>query len=140
MFVRTFKVKGEDVNDFMVMQNFAYLEYSAKLLEVFLFEKGFSRLKLNRLKIGWQKTNDRLVNKKQLMFTDSFTVRLNFSDEKLNNLSRRMFVDFYDNKNELCASLITELTWFDYNLWQKIETPRKISQYFEPNHRLLRAV
>ena len=63
MFIRTFKVKGEDVNDFMIMQNFAYLSYSSKLLEVYLLEKGYSQLKLNSLKIGWQKSNDRLINR-----------------------------------------------------------------------------
>ena len=45
MFTRTYTGKGEDVNDFMIMQNFAYLTYSSKILEAFLLEKGFSKLK-----------------------------------------------------------------------------------------------
>ena len=54
MFQRNYKVKGADVNDFMVMQNAAYLNYSSKLLETFLFVKGFTKIKMNALKVGLQ--------------------------------------------------------------------------------------
>ena len=66
MFTRNFRVKGDDVNDFMVMENAAFLTYSSKIVEVFLLDNGFSNLKLNSLKIGWQKSNDRLINQKRL--------------------------------------------------------------------------
>jgi acyl-CoA thioesterase FadM len=48
MFQRNYKVKGEDVNDFMVMQNAAFLKYSSKLLDTFLHENGFTGHKLNK--------------------------------------------------------------------------------------------
>ncbi len=140
MFVRNYKVKGEDVNDFMIMQNFAYLTYSSKLLEVYLLEKGFSKLKLNSLKIGWQKSNDRLINKKRLMFTDAFSVHLNVSNTNQKDHKTTVAIDFYNAKNELCATLMTELQWLDYNKWEIISPPQKIAQYFIPQEILGRAV
>ncbi|MFY0629240.1 MAG: hypothetical protein JXR05_02595 [Flavobacteriaceae bacterium] len=140
MFIRAFKVKGEDVNDFMVMQNFAYLSYSSKLLEVYLLEKGYSQLKLNSLKIGWQKSNDRLINKKHLMFTETFSVHLNFSEISMKENKMSVLVDFYNAKNELCASLMTELQWFDYNAWKIITPPKKIAQHFYNPKEFRRAV
>jgi len=131
MFTRSFRVKGDDVNDFMVMENSAFLKYSSKIVEVFLLENGFSKLKLNSLKIGWQKSNDRLINQKRLMFTESFSVQLNISSttnfEKIKTI---IIVDFYNTRNELSATLITELCWFDYTTWETISTPKKIAQFF----------
>lgn len=140
MFRRTYKVKGEDVNDFMVMQNFAYLSYSSKLLEVYLLEKGYSQLKLNTLKIGWQKSNDRLINKQRLMFTESFSVQLNFSETSMKENKMTVLVDFYNAKNELCATLMTELQWFDYNAWEIITPPKGIAQHFYTQEEFRRAV
>ncbi|MBL4605398.1 MAG: hypothetical protein JKY02_07010 [Flavobacteriaceae bacterium] len=140
MFIRTYKVKGEDVNDFMVMQNFAYLTYSSKLLGVYLLEKGYSQVMLNSLKIGWQKNNDRLVNKKRLMFTESFSIHLNFSETSMKENKMTVLVDFYNAKNELCATLITELQWFDYNAWEIISPPKKIAQHFLSQKEFRRAV
>ena len=140
MFVRSFKVKGEDVNDFMVMQNFAYLSLASKLIEVYLYEQGFSKLKLNTLKIGWQKINDTLINKKHLMFAEPFTVQLNFTDLIIDKKSTKASVDFYNSKNEFCAKLITDLQWFDYNTWKVISPPEKIAQYLIKQKELRRAV
>ncbi|MFD2566060.1 thioesterase family protein [Pseudotenacibaculum haliotis] len=140
MFIRNYKVKGEDVNDFMVMQNFAYLSYSSKLIEVYLFEKGFPRLKLNSLKIGWQKSNDQLINHKHLMFTEPFSAHLHFdrmleSEEKI-----KVYIDFYSKDQELCATLETELHWFDYNTWKFITPPKNLAQHFLKQDQLRRAV
>ncbi len=140
MIVRTYKVRGEDVNDFMIMQNFAYLTYSSKLLEVFLQEKGFSKLKLNSLKIGWQKSNDRLINKQRLMFTEPFIVHLNFSKANQEENKTTVHIDFYNAKNELCTALITELQWFDYNAWEIISPPKKIAQHFLSQKKFRKAV
>jgi len=140
MFIRNFKVKGEDVNDFMIMQNFAYLSHSSKLIEVFLLEKGFSKLKLNSLKIGWQKTNDMLINKKHLMFAESFSIQLNVSETDKEEERTRVSIDFHNTKNELCATLTTDLHWFDYNAWEIIRPPKKIARYFVKQKELRRAV
>ena len=139
MFYRNYKVRGEDVNDFMVMQNFAYLSYSSKLIEVYLLEHGFSQLKLNSLQLGWQKSNDHLRNKKHLMFAKNFTARLNFG-ESTRNKSTTVFIDFYDDQQELVATLTTELSWFDYEAWDFVSPPQQIANLFPRKTTLRRAV
>lgn len=141
MFTRNFRVKGDDVNDFMVMENAAFLKYSSKIVEVFLLDNGFSKLKLNSLKIGWQKSNDRLINQKRLMFTESFSVQLNISTTT--NFEERktiLIVDFYNSRSELSATLITELCWFDYTTWETISVPKKIAQFFAQPKEFRKAV
>ncbi|MEQ6124776.1 hypothetical protein AAON49_11275 [Pseudotenacibaculum sp. MALMAid0570] len=140
MFTRNYKVKGEDVNDFMIMQNFAYVSYSSKLIEAYLLEKGFPRLKLNSLKIGWQKSNDQLQNTKHLMFTELFTVRLNFERTYTQKSVVKTYIDFYNAKNELCATLITDLQWLDYTTLKLIIPPKNIAQHFFKLDQLKRAV
>ena len=76
MFQRNYKVKGEDVNDFMVMQNSAYLKYASIVMETFLFVNGFTKLKMNNLKVGLQKNNDQIIQQKQLLFTQPFITKL----------------------------------------------------------------
>ena len=139
MFARNYKVRGEDVNDFMVMQNFAYLSYASRLIEAYLMENGFPQLKLNSMKIGWQKSNDQLKNKKHLMFTQNFSVRLNFhigSRKDGVNTS----IDFYNQKGELVATLNTELTWINYETWERIIPPHSMMHLFEGNKGLRKAV
>jgi acyl-CoA thioesterase FadM len=130
MFQRLYKVEGEDVNDFMVMQNIAYLKYSSKLMETFLFNKGFTKLKMNSLKVGLQKSNDQIIQKKHLMFTQGFTVQLEFV--KLNFESNKMNVKihFFNNKEEICATVVRDLSWFDYDTWKTISPPKIITNYF----------
>ena len=140
MFVRNYKVKGEDVNDFMIMQNFAYLSYSSKLIEAYLLEKGYPKMKLNSLKIGWQKSNDQLLNKKHLMFAQEFSVRLNFDCNQIDENTIKTYIDFYNNKGELSATLTTDLQWFDYESWELITPPKKIAQHFTIQQKLRRAV
>jgi acyl-CoA thioesterase FadM len=140
MFKRNFTVKGEDVNDFMVMQNFAYLKYTSKMIEVFLLEKGFSTIKLNDLKIGWQKRNDQLKNNKKLMFTQAFDIELTF--DIVAELDDKMYVSvhFYNSNNELCSTVTTELFWIDYTNWEVILPPKKIAQHFYSAQTYRRAV
>ncbi|MFY0603415.1 MAG: hypothetical protein JXQ93_05665 [Flavobacteriaceae bacterium] len=140
MFKRNYTVKGEDVNDFMVMQNFAYLKYTSKLIEIFLLDKGFSKHKLNELKIGWQKNNDQLQNKKKLMFTESFSAELVFHSKLTSNDYIQTIVKFYNSKQELCSTLITELHWVDYNNWEIISPPHKIARHFSSQKHYQRAV
>lgn len=130
MFQRNYTVKGKDVNDFMVMQNAAYLSYASKIVETFLFVNGFTNLKMNNLKVGLQKNNDQIKKTKNLMFTQSFSVFLickefGFSDQKMN-----VEIHFYNNNKELCATVLRELFWFDYTSWQTINPPKVISKHF----------
>ncbi len=130
MFKRNFTVKGEDVNDFMVMQNFAYLKYTSKLIEVFLLDHGFSTSKLNDLKIGWQKNNDQLKNSRKLMFMQAFSAALEFDTS--GNFSDHTYVTvrFYNTENELCSEVSTELHWVNYTNWEVIHPPKGIMKYF----------
>ncbi len=130
MFKRNYTVKGEDVNDFMVMQNFAYLRYTSKLIELFLLEKGFSKPKLNNLKIGWQKSNDQLKNSKKLMFMQSFSAVLEFDTSGDYGDHTYVMVRFYNSENELCSTVSTELHWVDYSNWEIIHPPKGIMKYF----------
>ena len=113
MFQRNYKVKGEDVNDFMVMQNAAFLNYASKLFDTFLYTNGFAKLKMNTLKVGLQKVNDQVEHYKNLMFTQDFSISLDF---KKIDISSKMEVEvsFYNAKNELCVTVKRAFFWFDY--------------------------
>lgn len=130
MFQRNYKVKGEDVNDFMVMQNSAYLNYASKLFDTFLFVNGFTKLKMNSLKIGVQKSNDQIEHYKYLMFTQEFTIDLNFKE--IGICEKKMFVEinFYNHKNDLFAKVKRDLFWFDYTSWQTVKPPKTITKHF----------
>lgn len=130
MIQREYKVKGEDVNDFMVMQNFAYLRYTSKLIEIFLLEKGFSQMKLNNLKIGWEKNNDQLKNEKKLMFMEPFTALLEFDSSGNFGDHTKVIVRFFDKEGSLCSVVTTELQWIDYSNWELIAPPKKIAHHF----------
>lgn len=130
MFIRNYTVKGEDVNDFMVMQNFAYLKYTSKLIEVFLLDNGFSKMKLNDLKIGWQKNNDQLKNAKKLMFMQTFSAVLEFDTSGDYGDHTYVTVRFYNAENELCSMVNTELHWVNYTNWEVISPPKRIMKYF----------
>ncbi|QNM86942.1 thioesterase family protein [Polaribacter pectinis] len=130
MFQRIYKVNGEDVNDFMVMQNAAYLNYSSKLVETFLFVNGFTKLKMNALKVGLQKNNDQIKQYKQLLFTEIFSVKLEFKNLGFCQHKMNIAIHFFNEKEELCATVIREVYWFDYTSWQTISPPKTIAKYF----------
>ena len=133
MFQRNFKVNGEDVNDFMVMQNFAYLKYSSKILEVFLLEKGFSKLKLNAMEITWQKSNEKLIKKSNLMFMQNFTVNLHFDYNQNNDAETKIYILFYNSENTLIAEIQTTINFIDCNSWEFIKMPKQIAKHFSSN-------
>ena len=130
MFQRNYKVKGADVNDFMVMQNAAYLNYSSKLLETFLFVKGFTKIKMNALKVGLQKKNDQILQYKPLLFTQNFSVDLEFKSLAFSNQKMNVSIHFYNDKKELCTTITRELFWFDYTSWETIAPPKTITKCF----------
>lgn len=140
MIQREYTVKGEDVNDFMVMQNFAYLKYTSKLIEIFLLEKGFSQIKLNNLKIGWQKNNDQLKNNEKLMFMERFTAVLEFDSSGNSGDHTKVMVRFYNTSGQLCSVVSTELQWIDYDNWELIAPPKKIAHHFFNYEHYRRAV
>ena len=138
MFQRTYTVKGEYVNDFMVMQNIGYLKYASKIVDTFLFSKGFSSLKMNTLQVGIQKNNDQIIGYKSLMFMQPFLVRLQFKEIGFCNQKMSVAINFYNLKEELCATINRELFWFDYNSWTTTIPPKAISKYFLQSENLKR--
>lgn len=130
MFQRNYKVEGNDVNDYMVMQNTAYLKYSAKIVETFLFVKGYPKLKMNTLKVGLEKKNDEILQYKQLFFTQAFSVELVFKNILFTNQKMTVAIHFYNQEKELCATITRELYWFDYTSRQIISPPKSIANCF----------
>lgn len=130
MFQRNYTVKGEDVNDFMVMQNAAYLNYSSKILETFLYVQGFTKLKMNSLQVGLQKSNDQIQQYKPLLFTQPFSVNLAFESIAFSNHKMKVSIHFYNAKKELCSTITRELFWFDYSSWEAVSPPKNIAKYF----------
>ncbi|PQJ78360.1 thioesterase family protein [Polaribacter porphyrae] len=131
MFQREYTVQGTDVNDFMVMQSDAYLKYASKIVETFLFVKGYTKLKMNTLKVGLQKQSDQLNQNKPLLFTQKFTMLLEFKNIDYTLQKMTILVSFYNSKNEPVASLQREFSWFDYSSWQVITPPKVITKYFK---------
>lgn len=76
MICKNYVVTGEDVNDYMVMEDSAYSSYTLRLLYHFLFHNGFSKEKLNQMHLGLQEGNHELVSHKDLMFTEKFLVEM----------------------------------------------------------------
>lgn len=130
MFEKLYKVKGIDVNGFMVMQNAAYVTYATKLVEVFLTENRFSKARLNKLQIGLQKNNEQVICKQHLMFNQTFTAVLSVEEEIRENNILRTTVSFYNNKQELCTRVQTEFYWFNYKDWKVTEPPKTITNLF----------
>jgi len=129
MICKNYVVSGEDVNDFMVMENTAYISYTLRLLYHFLFDNGFSKEKLNALHLSLKEGNHTLVCHKDLMFTESFFVEMKhcYIDEKISIKSY-----FFNSKNECCAEVAKEIEWFDSTRMKVIETPKKILKHFYP--------
>ena len=129
MIGKNYVVTGQDVNDFMVMENAAYFSYTLRLLYIFLFYNGFSKEKLNALQIGFKEGNQRLICNKDLMFTEPFYIEMTdcYIDNKVIIKSR-----FFNLKKECCAEVTKEVEWFDYARREVIPAPRKIIKHF--NH------
>ncbi|WP_405206688.1 hypothetical protein [Aquimarina sp. LLG6339-5] len=131
MFRRNFKVKGEDVDDYMVMQNSAYIAYTSSVLLAFLFDKGYTDKKRNKTKFSVQESIESLTQRKHLMFMQDFfiNVELICIDNDCQKLTIRN--RFFNANNELCATINSYLYWID-GVHQEIITPPKkmISRLF----------
>jgi len=130
MVSKNYVVTGEDVNDFMVMENTAYISYTVRLLYHFLFYNGFSREKLMSLRLGLQEGKHEIVSYKNLMFTEHFFVEMKhcYLDDKINIKSC-----FFNSKMECCAEVTKEVEWFDPIRREVIATPKQITKHFKSN-------
>ncbi|AXT55112.1 MULTISPECIES: hypothetical protein [unclassified Aquimarina] len=124
MFRRNFKVKGEDVDDYMVMQNSAYIAYTSSVLLAFLFDKGYTDKKRNKTKLNVQESIESLSQRKHLMFMQDFFINLELIC--IDNDSQKLAIRnrFFNANNELCATINSYLYWID-SVHQEIITPPK---------------
>lgn len=129
MICKNYIVTGEDVNDYMVMEDSAYISYTIRLLYHFLFHNGFSKEKLNYMHLGLQEGNHELVCHKNLMFTEHFLVEMKHwqIEDKINIKSH-----FFNSKNECCAEVIKEINWCNPISNEIIKTPKNILKHFYP--------
>ncbi|AOC97022.1 hypothetical protein BB050_03944 [Flavobacterium anhuiense] len=127
MICRNYIVTGEDVNDYMVMEDTAYISYTLRLLYHFLFNNGFSKVKLNYMHLDLQEGNHELVCHKDLMFTQSFLVEMKYCHIQ-DNINFKSC--FFNSRNECCAEVIKEVKWFDPISKEVIRTPKNILKQF----------
>ncbi len=129
MICKNYVVTGEDVNDYMVMEDTAYISYTVRLLYQFLFYNGFSKEKLNYMHLGLQEGSHELIIYKNLMFTEHFLVEMKhcYLADKINIKSC-----FFNSKNECCAEVIKEVKWFDPISKEVVKTPKQILRHLYP--------
>ncbi|GAA4271590.1 hypothetical protein U6A24_13470 [Aquimarina gracilis] len=130
MLRKTYKVKGEDVDDFMVMQDYAYQSYTSSMVDAFLFQKGYSKYKLNTQKIGLKKQFEKSVQLKNLMFTQHFFLNLELVNTDIEKQKMSFRSRFFNVENELCAMATLQLYWYNNSHEMIISTPRTVAQNF----------
>ncbi|GAA4278609.1 hotdog family protein [Aquimarina mytili] len=104
IFQETYKVKGEDVDDFMVMQDHAYRTYIQSTLAAFLLQKGYSKEERNTFNMALQSCEEELKYRKNLMFTQHFFINLEPLDEISNKQKIKLKSRFFNANNELCVT------------------------------------
>jgi len=109
MFRKKFKVLGEDVDDFMVMQKSAYYSYVLLSVKSVLPRIIHSIQKPNALEVLIQRSSSSFTIQKNLMFTQQFFVNIEFQD--FNKKEGIVYVRnrFFNETNELCAFGTTKL-------------------------------
>ena len=106
MFKKKYKVKGVDVNDYMVMQEFAYHLYTVSHITSYLRKSGYPKRLLESLKLKIENSNKQLDCIKNLMFTQDFSMYLDsFNILEINN-DVEVKTRFFNANNELCAILV----------------------------------
>ncbi|WP_298479801.1 hypothetical protein [uncultured Maribacter sp.] len=106
MFRRKYKVKGEDVNDYMVMQDFAYVVYAISLIKSYVIKNGYSKKVVEGIKMNIENSTNQLVCIKNLMFTQDFLMYLDSFNIQEGNNKVLVETRFFNAKNELCATLV----------------------------------
>lgn len=105
MYRKKYRVTGEDVDDFMVMQDFAYNSYTLSLLKNFLAEKGYSKEARDQFADKLKNSSKQLKCLKNLMFTQDFFINMDFFDVVDNNEKIKIQNRFFNAQNELCATI-----------------------------------
>ncbi len=100
MYQKRYKVTGEDVDDFMVMQEDAYKMYSVSSLKSFLYETNRTK-NISNTFLTTKKVSQEIKYYKDLMFTQQFVINLDIVEiqEGSFNIQNR----FFNTNNELCV-------------------------------------
>jgi acyl-CoA thioesterase FadM len=112
---KSYKVNGqEDINDFMLMRNLTYFKYSDLVREDF-FSKPKNIVELLKVKsfsrIDFTIVHQSLIKKKDLFFTNFFTVDLKILDLDLNTSTIVIRYIFFNQQKEICAITNYSLNW-----------------------------
>lgn len=123
MIRKNYVVRGQDVDDCMVMEDTAYLTCALRLVYHFLFEKGYSKERLNTLKLDLMVKDFKLISYKKLMFTEQFSLEMSYCYKKeMMNIKSH----YFNSENFLCAEMTLEVYWFNYNCGQIIAVPKPL--------------
>ncbi|WP_299896488.1 hypothetical protein [uncultured Aquimarina sp.] len=119
IFKKEYKVKGEDVDDFMVMETSAYQKYVASIFKTFLFENGLKNKTSKKIDYTPVTSLNSLVLIKPLMFLQEFCINLELicSDKNLKKIEMKS--RFFNSNNELCVMANTHFLDFDNAMMNK---------------------
>lgn len=98
-----YRVSGDDVNDFMVMETYAYYAYSLRHIYNFMNELGYSRLKLNKLKICLNEQRSHIEIFKPLMFGNEFIIELRVRRLNYNLGYFEITCSYFNSRYQRCA-------------------------------------
>lgn len=116
---REYKVKGEDVDDFMVMETSAYEKYVISIFKTFLFENGLKNKISKKVDFTSVTSMNSFVLIKPLMFLQEFCLNLEliYTDKNLKKIEIKS--RFFNSKNELCVMANTHFLDFDNAMMNK---------------------
>lgn len=103
-----YKVSGSDVNDHMVMETHSYYAFSLRHIYNFLNDLGFSRQKLNSMKVCFHEQRSHIQIAKPLMFGTKFNIELRIRRLDYDSGSFEITYTFLNSSNERCASIRSE--------------------------------
>jgi len=131
MFYKQYKVKGEDVNDFMVMENCSYLYYSDDIKKAFLSESGMAQKELIKKGIKLLDKKTEITYRNHLMFTQEFKVYYKISFVN-SDYSKMVSTHYFYNANKiLCTTIHSEVVWFDFVNEKEIMPPNRFLEVFK---------
>jgi len=113
MYNKIYKVNGQDdIDDYMVMENEAYFKYSNLIMKE-LFNENIARLfkVKNLLNISFIITEQFVYKKRDLFFTNLFTIKIHVLDFNINSREILIKSDFYNANNQLCTIVKSNLLW-----------------------------
>ncbi|GAA0721017.1 hypothetical protein GCM10009430_21820 [Aquimarina litoralis] len=116
---KDYKVKGEDVDDFMVMETSAYQKYVSSIFKTFLFENGLKNKTSKKIDYTPVTSLNSLVLIKPLMFLQEFCINLELINTDKNLKKIEIKSRFFNSNNELCVMANTHFLDFDNAMMSK---------------------